>query len=109
MYGNIEHLLGRPIAFHRSFLALTRDPAAAIMLSQAWYWTLNKEAQKREGWFYKSAVEWTSETGLTRDQQRRARSILRSTGMWKEELLGVPATLHFKIDKDEFWRLLSYV
>jgi hypothetical protein len=104
----LEELFDRPVAFHRIFVKVTGSVNAALMLSQAIYWSkrTKKEAAK---WFYKSQAEWEEETGLTRYEQEHARKLLRSSGVWDEQLKGVPATLWYHIDLERLQdRLLEY-
>lgn len=93
-----RYLLDRPIAFHRIFVALTGSITAALMLSQGVYWSLRTNDE--EGWFWKTQEEWIEETGLTRKEQENARKKLRDLKFWQEELRGVPAKLHYRIDSD---------
>jgi len=97
----VFEMLGRPIAFHRIFVTLTGSVTAALMLSQAVYWS--KTGRKKgpwDGWFWKSADEWQEETGLSRREQETARKKLQQLGFWQEDLRkanGTP-TLHFRVD-----------
>ena len=91
---SLESLLDRPIAFHRCFVTLTGSVPAALMLSQAIYWS---RRTRKDGWFYKSQKEWEEEIGLTRREQDTARRSLKATGFWEEDLRGVPATMHFRV------------
>lgn len=93
-----RYLLDRPIAFHRIFVTLTGSITAALMLSQGVYWSLRTNDE--EGWFWKTQEEWVEETGLTRKEQENARKKLRDLKFWQEELRGVPAKLHYRIDSD---------
>ncbi len=92
----------RPVAFHRSFVSIRTKTggklgvASALMLSQAIYWA--RRSSDNEGWFYKTQEEWEEETGLTRREQETARKRLRATDFWHEELRGMPARLHFRVD-----------
>lgn len=86
-------LLDRPIAFHRVFVTITGSINAALMLSQAIYWS--KRTRDRDGWFYKSAKEWEEETGLSRHMQDAARALL--DGVLETKLAGMPATVHFRV------------
>jgi hypothetical protein len=95
----------RPIAYHRIFVDLTGSVTAALMLSQAIYWS--KRTGNREGWFYKACAEWTEETGLTRHEQDGARKLLKKLPFWKEKLAGVPATCNFRIDIQALYSSLS--
>ena len=68
------------ITFHRVFVDITGSINAALMLSNAIYWT-NRLPKEREGWFYKTREEWQSETGLTRHEQDKARQRLVDLGI----------------------------
>jgi hypothetical protein len=74
----------------------------ALMLGHALYWTRNwlRTQHKREGWFWKTALEWQNATGLSTREQESAREALRGSGIWEEKLTGGPAKLHFRIDLD---------
>lgn len=94
---DIFDVLDRPIAFHRCFVTITGSVTAAVMLSQAVYWSTR--TQDPDGWFWKTQADWEEETGLTRREQETARKTLRNLGLIEENLAGVPATLHFKVNK----------
>src|SRR5467141_3543620 len=100
----IDELLDRPIAFHRVFAKITGSVNAALMLSQAIYWT--PRASIEDGWFWKTQDEWEEETALGRREQETARKILRGLGIWHEELRRVPAKMHFRVDLDRVEKLL---
>lgn len=100
----LSKLLDRPIAFQRAFVDLTGSVQAALMLSQAYYWHLR--TSDPDGWFYKSASDWTLETGLSRREQEGCRKQLRGAGFWEEKLRGVPATCHFRILETELFSSL---
>lgn len=68
------------ITFHRVFVDITGSINAALMLSNAIYWT-NRLPPERDGWFYKTREEWQAETGLTRHEQDKARQQLTSIGI----------------------------
>lgn len=101
----LEFLLDKPIAYHRCLVPVAGSVNAAIMLSQALYWS--KRTTGPNGWFWKTQEEWEEETGLTRYEQEGARKLLKKTGFWNEKLVGVPATLHFEIDYDVLDKVLS--
>jgi DnaD/phage-associated family protein len=91
-------LLDRPIAFHRVLVDIAGGILPALMLSQALYWT--RRTKNKAGWFYKSAVEWEEEIGLTPQEQRTARKKLSEHGWWEEDLRkanGAPTT-HYRIN-----------
>lgn len=73
-------LLDRPITFHRVFVDITGSINAALMLSNAIYWT-NRLPNEREGWFHKTREEWTAETGLTVREQETAQQKLIALGL----------------------------
>jgi len=78
----LRTLLGPPIAFNRSLVPLVGSVHAALMLSQALYWS--DKTKDPEAWFWKSQDEWTEETGLSRREQETARKQLQGTGFWGE-------------------------
>lgn len=100
-------MFDRPIAFHRGFVTLTGSVTAALMLSQAVYWS--QRSLNPAGWFYKTADDWEEETGLTRREQETARKRLRRFPWWQEELRkanGVP-TLYYRIDAVGFAQMIA--
>ncbi|HKQ74618.1 MAG TPA: HNH endonuclease signature motif containing protein [Blastocatellia bacterium] len=90
--------LDRPIAFHRCFVTITGSVNAALMLSQALYWS--KRSKDPEGWFYKTTEDWTEETGMTRAEQEDSRRRLIAYGFISEVRKGMPARLHYKINSE---------
>lgn len=91
-------ILDRPIAFHRCLVKPCGSVNAALMLSQAIYWSLR--TSNPDGWFYKTQEQWEEETGLTRREQESARILLRSRGLMDEERRSVPAKMYFRVDLD---------
>lgn len=69
------------IAYRPEYRAIAGSAAAAVFLAQAIYWTKNKAAKARDGWFFKTADQWTTETGLTRTEQETARKNLIASGL----------------------------
>ena len=101
-------LLGRQIAFHRSLVDLTASVKAALLLSQAIYWTRHgRDIAQSLGWFYKAIGQWEMETGLSTKEQMGARQILRRLAILDEQRAGVPAKLHFRLALDQLGVLLS--
>lgn len=104
---NLIQLLDRPIAYQPAFANLrvgkVRSGAtAAILLSQFVYWHNRMDGE----WFYKTQGDIKKETSLTRDEQETARKRLVSLGVLSEELRGVPATMHYRINADYLEELL---
>ena len=91
----VWEMLDRPIVVHRVLVDLGLGITGAVLLSQAIYWT--QRTTDRSGWFYKSIEEWQEETGLTRAEQKTARTRLETAGFMREELRGVPARLYFQV------------
>ena len=89
-------LFDRPIAFHRVFVTLTGSVKAAVLLSQAVYW--QKRAKQADGWWYKTAKEWTEETGLTKREQDTARRECEK--YLNTDLRGIPATLYWQVNEE---------
>ena len=56
------------VAFYPRLADLTGSVTAALLLGQCLYWTdrVLRQQPEREGWFWKTAVEWRQEVGLTR-------------------------------------------
>ena len=85
----------RTIAFHPIFVDMSGSITAALFLSQLFYWT-GKEAS-RDGWVYKTQVEWEQETRLSRYEQATARKHLLTAGLIEEKKVGTPPTIHYRI------------
>lgn len=96
----IRQHYGQPVVVQRAFIRVTKDLKAAAMLSQAMYWT-DTLPPDREGWFYKTQIEWEEETSLTRPEQERARRILTDLGFWEEDHRGMPRKVWFKVDEEK--------
>lgn len=100
-------LFDRPIAFQRIFVDLTGSITAALMLSQAIYWT--RRTSDPAGWFYKTQSDWQDETGMTRYEQETARKKLRQFEWWQEDLRkanGVP-TMYYRVNVNRLYKDLA--
>lgn len=97
-------LLDRPVAYHRIFAHVCGDPLAAILLSQAFFWS--PRTKDKDGWFYKTQAEWFEETGLTRRHQETARKKLVSLGVLEEKRGGLPAKLFFRLNLPRLAQLI---
>lgn len=102
----LDNILDRPIAFNPSFKKITGSTNAALLLSQAFYWT--KRTIDKEGWFYKTREEWVDETGLTLEELDGARTKCKAAGVMEEKLKGVPATVHYRVNKPRVYELLGF-
>ena len=101
----VYDLIDSPIAYHRAFVAIAESVSGAVFLSQVCYWS--RRTRREDGFFYKTAEEWTEETGIPLQTQRRIREKLREKGILVEKLIGVPATLYFKLDAEALIKHLS--
>ncbi len=100
----IELLGDQPIAYHPILAKALKSVYAALFLSQLLYW----QGRGRHGqWTYKSRDEWHEETGLTRRAQESARRTLVAAGVLEEDLRGVPATVHYRVNADKLAALVD--
>lgn len=106
-YRQVLETFDRPIAFQRLFVEFTGSITAALMLSQAVYWS--KRTSDPEHWFYKSQAEWAEETGLSRAEQETARRRLRQVGVLEEKSEGLPRRLFYRINADRIEELRQEV
>jgi hypothetical protein len=93
------------LCIRTDFIRLTNNLNAALLLSQALYWS--QRTYYPGGWFWKSQKEWTQETSLTRGETERARKLLREKGFLeeKQEVPGGP--LFFRINEQKLWEALT--
>ena len=98
-------ILDRPIAFQRCFVTISGSVTAAVMLSQAVYWT-QRTAKDSGGWFYKTQQEWEMETGLSRSEQETARKKLKAIGVIEEKKEGIPCKLFFRVNSKALYSSL---
>ena len=90
----------RPIAYYQAFAEITGCVKAALLLSQALYWSTRSSL--KDGWFWKSMNEWKAETGLTRYELQGARKKLVEKGFIQETRKGKRpgADMHYKLNLD---------
>ena len=88
---------------------LTGSPNVARFLAQCLYWSNIEMVQQRQGWFYKSRDEWQAETWLSRYQQEKARTQLRSMGLLEEkhERRNTGIRLWFRLNTALYYALLN--
>lgn len=87
--------LDRPIAFHRCLVDVGGGIVQALFLGQAIYWS--QRSKEPGGWFFNTRDQWAEQIGLSRSEQERARAALIERGLIEEDLLGVPARLHYRV------------
>ena len=75
-------------------------PKAALMLGHALYLTRSLEINEphRQGWFWKSRLDWSLATGLSMREQMSARARLVQCGLMEESRAGMPARLYYRIN-----------
>ncbi len=94
---SILNLLDRPIAYHRTFAAISGSICAGIFLSQAFYWS--QRTADPDGWFWKTQEQWFDETFMTRYEQETARKKLVAIGVLEQKKQGIPAKLFYRINR----------
>ena len=104
-------LTGDYVPYYPRLAKLVGGVRAAVMLSRAVSWTRqvthSGDPRHKDGWFWKSRKEWREETGLSRREQEAARANLISMGLLQEQLRGLPAQLHYRVDLDRLGTLLG--
>jgi len=84
------------ITYYPSLNAITGSPRATIFLCQLTHWS--RCTNDPDGWVHKTREELEEELGFTRRNQETARKKLRDRGILEEELRGLPARLHFRVN-----------
>jgi len=102
----VKSLLSRPIAFHRSLVPVAGNVAGAVWLGQLLYWS-DGRGKDPNGWIYKTQDEWEEETGLSADQQRNVRELLRKQGVIEEKKKGIPCRIFYRVKLENLASLLA--
>ncbi len=92
-------LIGRPIAYYPEIAKAIGSVKTAIFLCQFMYW--QGKGQSNE--IYKSSKEILEETGLSYEEQRSARRLLKELNILNEVIKGIPPTIHFEFN----WNVLD--
>ena len=85
------------------FVRMLGDYASAALLAQCMYW--GDRTDDLDGWFYKTYDEWRDELELSPDQVRRC--IKTCDGMIEVKLKGIPATNHYRPNKERIAEALE--
>ncbi|SUO95216.1 hypothetical protein [Suttonella ornithocola] len=96
--------LGRAVAYYPQLSRVFGSVTAAILFAQLFYWM--PKATSDLGVF-KTAEDLTAETGLSVQEQRTARKILREKGVLIETHKRLEHKLYFKIDEENFDGLMD--
>jgi hypothetical protein len=92
---------GQPIAYHPLLAKFFGSVNASIFFGQLAYWEPRAGANRGLG-VYKSAQEWTDETGLSYREQTTARRILVDAGYMAETHRRLEHRIYFRIEWDCF-------
>lgn len=105
LFDELDHLSGKGhiLAIHSAILGFCNNhlPMAAF-LSQLIYWC--DKGKRADGYIFKSAAEWTKETGVSRYHISQATNMLTDIGVLTtvtKKAKGSP-TLHYKFDRNAF-------
>ncbi len=85
------------------------DPQSTAMLCEFFYWAGTPTAEKRDGWFYKTANELKRDIGLTRRGYEKARKFLMNLGILDYKRAGVFAKMHYKINTNKLTQLICQI
>lgn len=92
----INILADKPVAYHPDLARIFGGVKSAVLLCQLLYWT--GKGAREDGFIWKTQVDITQETGLSRSEQETARHHLLEAGVLEEKLAGIPAKLHYRLD-----------
>ena len=101
----------RAIAYRVEFARAVGGVASGLFLSQLFYWCQTMSAKNGagwDGWIYKSAAEWETETGLTVRELATARKRCRELGLISELRAGVCGTVHYFLHLDKLRERVSF-
>ena len=105
------HLTGDYVPYYPRLAKLAGGVKAAVLLSRLVSWTgvfvRARDPRHADGWLWKTRDALREETGLSRREQEAAREKLKSLGLLQEQLRGLPATMHFRVDLDRLGTLLG--
>lgn len=90
---------GHPVAYHPMLSRFFKSVNAAIFFGQLRYWS---ERTDNKLGVYKTAEEWTDETGLSYREQATARKLLADLGFITETNKRLEHRLFFLINWDDF-------
>lgn len=96
--------LGRPIAYYPYLSRYLGGVNACVLFCQLFYW---QDKATSEFGVHKTSAELQAETGLSYEEQRAARTSLRSLGVLIETEKRIEHKIYFRIDEDVLERLVS--
>lgn len=89
--------VGRPIAYYPRMAHFFGSVNASIMFSQLFYW---QDRTTNELGVYKTAEEWTEETGLSYREQATARAHLVKQGFLIETNKRIEHRIYYKLNRE---------
>jgi hypothetical protein len=97
--------VGQPVAYYPKLRKITGGVTASILLCQFIYWRGKERDQ--DGWLYKTSSEIEDETGLTYNEQKTARTLLKDAGLIEEHYARLDHKIRFRVNLEavnEEWR-----
>lgn len=88
--------LPKSVVIYRPAIAAKFGVNAALFLHQLRYWAVR--GADPNGWIFKTAAEWQTETGLTYKRQRLVRKKLKAAGVIQEHYQRLSHRMLFRID-----------
>lgn len=98
--------LGRTVAYYPGLKNITGSTTASIFLCQMLYWS----GKSRDGWIWKTSDEIEEETGLTYNEQKTAKKILKDLNLVSIEFKRLDHTTRYRINEEQLnlmWEELS--
>jgi len=95
---------GRPVAYFPALAKALGSIKAAVFLAQLMYWA--PRAKNPDGWVFKMAEEWETETGLTYEEQLGARKILEGLKLIEAKYIRSEHTVYYRVNRgvlNAFW------
>ncbi len=106
-----SELTGDYVPYYPRLAKLVGSVKAAVLLSRLVAWTghfqRGGDPRHRDGWLWKTSEALRQETGLSRHEQDGARARLKALGLLEEQLRGLPAQLHYRVNLDRLGTLLG--
>ena len=100
---------GAIAAIPKIYVKAFGDVNTAYFFSQILYWS--DKGKRPDGYFYKTAQDWTDETGLNGYRLQKARKQLEETGLIETRVMranGSP-TVHYRVDQDAVANWISSI
>lgn len=97
--------VGHPLALYPDLRPITGSATATILFSQLFYWT--GKGTFVDGWIYKTAEEFTKETGLSYTEQVTARKQLVKRGLLEEHYERLDHKMFFRVNIEALRKALQ--